>query len=202
MSTASIPLGQGIGYGVIIGLGALFALGMIGISALLSKNGTSDDNEEFTVAKRSLKTGLTAAGVVSSWTWYVPHTIPAFSLRVASLTGSILRRSTTLLSSCVVAYQYGVAGSLFYATCNSTQIMAYSNLAIQAKVSMFLECFSVSDQVLMITLLYSVAKSSECSYFPRSDASTLWNVRSSHLHVLCPRSQYRESSSHLRNEFG
>jgi len=42
---------------------------MIGISHLLSKSGTKDDNEEFTVAKRSLKTGLTAAGVVSSWTW-------------------------------------------------------------------------------------------------------------------------------------
>ncbi|GAA6012175.1 hypothetical protein JCM11491_001774 [Sporobolomyces phaffii] len=110
MSNVAIPLTQGAGYGVVIGLGALFALGMIGISSLLSRSGTTDDNEEFTVAKRSLKTGLTAAGVVSSWTW-----------------------STTLLSSCVVAYQYGVAGSLFYATCNSTQIMAYSNLAIQAK---------------------------------------------------------------------
>jgi len=84
MSTASIPLSQGVGYGIIVGLGALFALGMIGISALLSKTGTSDDNEEFTVAKRSLKTGLTAAGVVSSWTWYVPGSpFRCSSLRVS-----------------------------------------------------------------------------------------------------------------------
>jgi Na+/proline symporter len=45
--------------------------------------------------------------VTSSWTW-----------------------STTLLSSVTVAYQYGVAGSFFYAACNSTQIMVFSNLAI------------------------------------------------------------------------
>jgi Na+/proline symporter len=60
----------------------------------------------YIVAKRSLGTGLTAAGVTSSWTW-----------------------STTLLSSVTVAYEYGVAGS-FYAACNSTQIMVFSNLAI------------------------------------------------------------------------
>lgn len=32
-----------------------------------------------------------------------------------------------------VAYQYGVAGAFFYAACNSTQIMVFSNLAIQTK---------------------------------------------------------------------
>ena len=61
----------------------------------------------YIVAKRSLGTGLTAAGVTSSWTW-----------------------STTLLSSVTVAYEYGVAGSFLYAACNSTQIMVFSNLAI------------------------------------------------------------------------
>ncbi|GAA5929752.1 hypothetical protein JCM1841_002636 [Sporobolomyces salmonicolor] len=110
MLQVQAPLSPGTGYGVVIGLGALFALGMIGISNLLARGGNSEDNEEFTVAKRSLKTGLTAAGVVSSWTW-----------------------STTLLSSCSVAYQYGVAGAFFYAVCNSTQIMIFSNLAIQSK---------------------------------------------------------------------
>lgn len=65
-----------------MGLGALFAFGMIGISAILTKraNGKFDSNEEFAVAKRSISTGLTAAGVISSWTW-----------------------STTLLSSCTVS---------------------------------------------------------------------------------------------------
>lgn len=109
-----------------MGLGALFALGMIGVSAVMKRRGNIENSEEFTgkqtahrprntslilnflqVAKRSLGTGLTAAGVTSSWTW-----------------------STTLLSSVTVAYTYGVAGSFFYAACNSTQIMVFSNLAI------------------------------------------------------------------------
>jgi hypothetical protein len=70
------------------------------------------------VAKRSLGTGLTAAGVTSSWTW-----------------------STTLLSSVTVAYEYGVAGSFFYAACNSTQIMVFSNLAIVSLLSQYLAVF-------------------------------------------------------------
>jgi len=73
----------------------------------------------YIVAKRSLGTGLTAAGVTSSWTW-----------------------STTLLSSCTVAYEYGVAGSFFYAACNSTQIMVFSNLAIVSFVLMVLSLFN------------------------------------------------------------
>ncbi|KAL8283770.1 hypothetical protein RQP46_005202 [Phenoliferia psychrophenolica] len=84
---------------------------MVGISNILTKRGSvENNNEEFTVAKRSMGTGLTAAGVISSWTW-----------------------STTLLSSCGVAYTYGIAGAFFYAACNSTQIMVFSNLAIQSK---------------------------------------------------------------------
>ncbi|KAH7418990.1 putative DUR3-urea permease [Cadophora sp. MPI-SDFR-AT-0126] len=109
-SAPEIPLTQGAGYGVVIGLGALFAFGMIAISEIMKRRGNVENSEEFTVAKRSLGTGLTAAGVTSSWTW-----------------------STTLLSSATVAYTYGVAGSFFYAACNSTQIMVFSNLAIQTK---------------------------------------------------------------------
>ncbi|THW12977.1 sodium symporter family protein [Aureobasidium pullulans] len=100
----------GAGYGVVIGLGALFALAMIAVTAIMKKRGNVENAEEFTVAKRSLGTGLTAAGVTSSWTW-----------------------STTLLSSVTVAYEYGIAGSFFYAACNSTQIMIFSNLAIESK---------------------------------------------------------------------
>ncbi|TVY41695.1 putative urea active transporter [Lachnellula subtilissima] len=109
-TAAVIPLSQGAGYGVVVGLGALFAFGMIAVSEVMKRRGNVENAEEFTVAKRSLGTGLTAAGVTSSWTW-----------------------STTLLSSVTVAYEYGVAGSFFYAACNSTQIMVFSNLAIQTK---------------------------------------------------------------------
>lgn len=53
------------GYGVVVGLGALFAIGMIFISNTLAKRGNHEDNEEFTVAKRQVGTGLTAAAVIS-----------------------------------------------------------------------------------------------------------------------------------------
>ncbi|EPQ30416.1 uncharacterized protein PFL1_01942 [Pseudozyma flocculosa PF-1] len=105
------PLSQGVGYGVVIGLGALFAIVVVGISRSLTRfAGLSKDAEEFSVARRSLGTGLTAAAVISSWTW-----------------------STTLLSSVSTAYNYGVAGAMLYASGNCTQIVLFSTLAIQLK---------------------------------------------------------------------
>lgn len=47
----------------------------------------------FSTAGRSVKSGLVAAAVVSSWTW-----------------------AATLLQSSAVAYQYGVSGPFFYAS--------------------------------------------------------------------------------------
>lgn len=41
---------QGAGYGVVIGLGALFAIGMILVTATLKKRGNVDNSEEFTGA--------------------------------------------------------------------------------------------------------------------------------------------------------
>ncbi|KAL9939634.1 hypothetical protein V8E36_001451 [Tilletia maclaganii] len=105
------PLPQGAGYGVVVGLGALFAIVVVFISRTLVKYANlSTDSEEFSVARRSLGTGLTAAAVISSWTW-----------------------STTLLSSSSTAYNYGVAGPLVYAAGNTTQIVLFANLAIQLK---------------------------------------------------------------------
>ncbi len=101
----------GAGYGVVIGLGALFAIVVVGISrSLVRYAGIGKDAEEFSVARRSLGTGLTAAAVISSWTW-----------------------STTLLSSVSTAYNYGVAGAMLYASGNCTQIVLFSTLAIQLK---------------------------------------------------------------------
>lgn len=56
-------------YGVVVGLGAVFAVRMVLISNLLARRGNVEDTEEFTVAKRSVGAGLTASGVVSAWTW-------------------------------------------------------------------------------------------------------------------------------------
>lgn len=84
---------------------------VVGISrSLVRYAGISKDAEEFSVARRSLGTGLIAAAVISSWTW-----------------------STTLLSSVSTAYNYGVAGAMLYASGNCTQIVLFSTLAIQLK---------------------------------------------------------------------
>ena len=39
---------QGAGYGVVIGLGALFALGMIGVTEVIKRRGNVENSEEFT----------------------------------------------------------------------------------------------------------------------------------------------------------
>jgi hypothetical protein len=60
---------SGVGYGIIVGVGALFALGMSlvswGLSRFFDEKQTS---EMFMTAKHSVKIGLTASAVVSSWT--------------------------------------------------------------------------------------------------------------------------------------
>lgn len=62
-------LGQGVGYGLVVGLGAAFAFGMSFVSWFLSKYANEvQDSEMFMTAKHSVKMGLTASAVVSSWT--------------------------------------------------------------------------------------------------------------------------------------
>lgn len=63
-------LHQGWGYGLIIGLGVLFAVIMIVVTWSLKRyNYELQTSEMFTTAGRSLKSGLVAASVVSTWTW-------------------------------------------------------------------------------------------------------------------------------------
>jgi len=110
------PLSQGFGYGIILGLGFAFALVMIfitwalkryagpflsisfGFGQLTNLHNASYQNEVqtsemFSTAGRSVKSGLVAAAVVSSWTW-----------------------AATLLQSSAVAYKYGISGPFFYAS--------------------------------------------------------------------------------------
>ncbi|PWN44394.1 putative DUR3-urea permease [Ceraceosorus guamensis] len=114
MSTAGSPpppLTQGAGYGVIVGLGALFAIVVIGISNGLHRFGNiKRTSAEYAIASRSLGVGLTAAGAVSGWTW-----------------------SVTLLSSCSTAYNYGVAGAMLYGASNMSQIALFSLMAVRFK---------------------------------------------------------------------
>jgi Na+/proline symporter len=75
------------------------------LTALLIKVQTS---EAFSTAGRTVKSGLVAAAVVSSWTW-----------------------AATLLQSSSVAYEYGVSGGFWYASGATVQILLFATLAIE-----------------------------------------------------------------------
>lgn len=105
------PLSQGFGYGIILGLGAAFALGMIGTTwALKRYQNEVQTSEMFSTAGRTVKTGLVASAVVSSWTW-----------------------AATLLQSSGIAYRYGVSGPFWYASGATVQILLFATLAIELK---------------------------------------------------------------------
>lgn len=105
------PFGPGVGYGLIVGVGAMFAIGMSLTSWALSRYMNEiQDSEMFMTAKHSVKTGLTASAVVSSWTI-----------------------AATLLTSTTEGYYYGVSGPFWYAAGASVQIMLFSVAAIELK---------------------------------------------------------------------
>ncbi|KAJ5139595.1 hypothetical protein N7448_003003 [Penicillium atrosanguineum] len=109
--TFTAPLSQGFGYGIILGLGFAFALLMIFITwALRRYQNEVQTSEMFSTAGRSVKSGLVAAAVVSSWTW-----------------------AATLLQSSAVAYKYGISGPFFYASGATVQILLFATLAIELK---------------------------------------------------------------------
>ena len=72
--------------------------------------GVSQTSEWFNTAGRVIKTGLTAAAIVSAWTW-----------------------AATILQSSTVAYQYGVSGPFWYAAGASIQVLLFGILAIELK---------------------------------------------------------------------
>ncbi|KAK4617675.1 putative urea active transporter 1, partial [Fulvia fulva] len=107
----SPPLSHGVGYGIIVGVGAAFALGMSAISWYLAAYmNEKQDTEMFMTAKHSVKTGLTASAVVSSWTI-----------------------AATLLTSTSYGYSYGVSGPFWYGAGASVQILLFSLAAIELK---------------------------------------------------------------------
>lgn len=67
-------------------------------------------SEMFSTAGRTVKSGLVASAVVSSWTW-----------------------AATLLQSSSVAYRYGVSGPFWYAAGASVQIILFATIAIELK---------------------------------------------------------------------
>ena len=107
------PLSQGWGYGVVVGIGILFAIIMFGITHLLRRYAHEDSSnfETYSTAGRSVGVGLTATAVVSSWAW-----------------------STALLSSSTVTYTYGVSGAYWFGAGCIVQICLFALLAIQSKL--------------------------------------------------------------------
>ncbi|KAI0475752.1 Sodium:solute symporter family-domain-containing protein [Xylariaceae sp. FL0804] len=105
------PLGQGAGYGIVLGLGFGFALGMILVTFVLRRyNSELQTSEMFNTAGRTVKSGLVGSAVVSSWTW-----------------------AATLLQSTGVCYRYGVSGPFWYASGATVQILLFATLAIELK---------------------------------------------------------------------
>lgn len=100
------------GYGIVIGIGLLFALFMLSLTWLQNRytNFSTHRAEEFNTASRSVKPGLISAGIVSSWTW-----------------------SATLLTSSTFAYEYGVCGPMWYAATGTLQILLFGLIAIKIK---------------------------------------------------------------------
>lgn len=100
-----------IGWAIVVGLGMVFAV-IITVEVKIEEKylGVSQTSEMFNTAGRTIKTGLTAAAIVSAWTW-----------------------AATLLQSSTVAYQYGISGPFWYAAGASIQVLLFGILAIELK---------------------------------------------------------------------
>lgn len=73
MASGLTILSQGVGYGVVLGVGFLFALGMMFTTwALRRYNNELQTSEVFSTAGRSVKSGLVAAAVVSTDCSHLP----------------------------------------------------------------------------------------------------------------------------------
>ena len=104
-------LDESVGWFIVVGLGMVFA-GIISAEIKLEEKylGVVQSSEAFNTAGRVIKTGLTAAAIVSAWTW-----------------------AATLLQSSTVAYLYGVSGPFWYAAGASIQVLLFGILAIELK---------------------------------------------------------------------
>ena len=104
-------LPESVGWFIVVGLGAVFAI-VISLEIKVEEKflGHTQTSEFFNTAGRTIGTGLTAAAIVSAWTW-----------------------AATLLQSSTVAYQYGISGPFWYAAGASIQVILFGILAIELK---------------------------------------------------------------------
>lgn len=111
MSSTGTALPQSYGYGIVVGVGFAFSITMIATTYCLRRYQKEIiTSEEFSTAGRSVKTGLIASAVVSSWTW-----------------------AATLLQATSQAYKNGVSGPFWYASGATVQIILFATVAIELK---------------------------------------------------------------------
>ncbi|GLI71221.1 hypothetical protein VaNZ11_016286 [Volvox africanus] len=107
----STALPQGLGWFILVGLGAIFALVPTFLIWFERKFGSaSRDSENFSTAGRSIKAGLTACDIVAKWTW-----------------------AATLLQSSNVAFKFGISGPFWYAAGATVQVLLFAILAVEIK---------------------------------------------------------------------
>ena len=109
------PLPEAIGWVICLAIGCFFAALVAGLVYLAERGGnasqqTGNNSEMYSTAGRTISAGLTAADVVSKWTW-----------------------AATLLQSSNVAWVYGVSGPFWYAAGATIQVLLFAILAIEIK---------------------------------------------------------------------
>ncbi|KAK3620248.1 hypothetical protein LTR56_023521 [Elasticomyces elasticus] len=105
------PLSQGVAYGIVLGFGIVFALTMNLITWISRRYlHESKDTGMLMTAKKSVKTGLVASAVVSSWCY-----------------------AATILNSVRLTYVYGFAGLWWFVSGATVQILLYAIMAIELK---------------------------------------------------------------------
>ncbi|GAA5840877.1 hypothetical protein JCM9279_001249 [Rhodotorula babjevae] len=109
MSDVAI-LSQGVGYGVVLGIGFFFAALMVALTAIQNKYTTRRTSSvaEFASASHSVKPGMIACAIVSSWTW-----------------------AATLLTG----YMNGIVGPYSYSAGAATQIVVFACNAAKIKLN-------------------------------------------------------------------
>lgn len=107
-------LSQGVGYGIVLGVGAFFAVLMNVVTIIQNKfsKNKSSQADEFTAASRNVPLGLMIVSIVSSWCW-----------------------SLTLLQSATESYNYGVSGGYLYAIGGFIQVSVFSIVASKVKAN-------------------------------------------------------------------
>ncbi|GAA6062385.1 hypothetical protein JCM10212_003194 [Sporobolomyces blumeae] len=138
-------LSPGVGYGIVLGISAGFAAIMIAITKVQTKYTVfkTSNLSEFVSASHSVKPGLIACAIVSSWTW-----------------------AATLLTSAAQSYKNGMIGGYSYAAAASFQIVLFSIMSAKIKLNAprahtFLEVIRVrwGTTAHIVFLFFSLATS-------------------------------------------